>query len=317
MALNIHYRRQRENELRGINLRELLKITDWAREDFCDWLRKMALLHYPLCPKCSSSMSFKERDDGFVCHRRACRSGASGGTRPYVPAKHKSFFQRSNLPASKIVEMSYFWTAGMGRIINKEHELNVSHTTLVRWEQYFRDICCKYYKKNRPLLGGPGAVVEIDETCVTRRKYNRGRVIRKHQWLFGGIERGSCRSFLLLVKKRDARTLLRLITKYIQPGTTIVSDCWRAYTRLPTLPQAYIHLTVNHSINFVCPRTGANTQTIECHWQKFKMMAKTKYGINNKRYRDYISEFLWRKQFGNVNDVFFHFWDQVASIYTP
>ncbi|EPB78848.1 hypothetical protein ANCCEY_02025 [Ancylostoma ceylanicum] len=46
-------------------------------------------------------------------------------------------------------------------------------------------------RRNRPVNGGPGVVVEVDETLVTRRKYNRGRIIRHHQWMFGGIERVS------------------------------------------------------------------------------------------------------------------------------
>ncbi|RCN41593.1 hypothetical protein ANCCAN_12461 [Ancylostoma caninum] len=111
---------------------------------------------------------------------------------------------------------------------------------------------------------GVGHVVEIDDTCVTKRKYNRGRWVRKHQWLFGGYERGSGRSFLILVRRRDARTLLRLIVKYIRPGTTMISDCWRAYSRISTLPQGFTHLTVNHQLNFIDPRSGAHTQNIDC-----------------------------------------------------
>ncbi|KHJ85310.1 hypothetical protein OESDEN_14967 [Oesophagostomum dentatum] len=81
-------------------------------------------------------------------------------------------------------------------------------------------------RRNRPILGGVGHVVEIDETFVTRRRYNRGRWIRRHKRLFGGYERGSDESFQVLVRKRDAATLLKLIVRYIRPGTAIVSDCW-------------------------------------------------------------------------------------------
>lgn len=37
-----------------------------------------------------------------------------------------------------------------------------------------------------------GVIVEIDETVVVRRKYERGRVTgKKDVWLFGGVERGT------------------------------------------------------------------------------------------------------------------------------
>ena len=40
--------------------------------------------------------------------------------------------------------------------------------------------------KTPPLIGGPGKVVEIDESLIGKRKYNRGRIVRG-KWLLGGI----------------------------------------------------------------------------------------------------------------------------------
>ncbi|VDL81224.1 unnamed protein product [Nippostrongylus brasiliensis] len=180
----------------------------------------------------------------------------------------------------------------IGSVATKEYELGISHGSVVYWER-FRD---------------------VDETLVTKRKYNRGRWTRQHQWLFGGYERGSGNSFLVLVRRRDARTLLKLITKYIRPGTTIISDSWRAYNGISSLPQGYLHLTVNHRMNFVDLNSGAHTQNIECHWQKFKALAKRKYGINSRRYVDYLSEFLWKKRFGGRDEAMFNFWDQIAAL---
>jgi len=46
-------------------------------------------------------------------------------------------------------------------------------------------------------LGGPGKIVEIDESKFGRRKYHRGHHV-DGQWVFGGIERGV---FFLLLRK--------------------------------------------------------------------------------------------------------------------
>lgn len=101
---------------------------------------------------------------------------------------------------------------------------------------------------------------KIDESKFGKRKYNRGYHI-EGQWVFAGVERGSSNSFLVPVDRRDKETLLPIIQKYILPGSTIISDCWKAYTELEKFN--YIHQTVNHSKTFEDPETGACTNTIE------------------------------------------------------
>ncbi|EPB76338.1 hypothetical protein ANCCEY_04595 [Ancylostoma ceylanicum] len=142
-----------------------------------------------------------------------------------------------------------------------------------------------------PKCGEFGRIVEIDETCVTKKKYNRGRWVLRHQWLSGRYERGRGKFFLILVR-RDA-TFLRLV-KYI--GTSIVSDCWGAYNRISSLLQEYRHITFNYLVNFADPTTDAHTQNIECHWQTFKNLANRRSGVNNRRYRNYFSDFRWRQR---------------------
>jgi transposase-like protein len=81
-----------------------------------------------------------------------------------------------------------------------------------------------------------------------RRKYNRGPTV-KGQWVFGGVERESGRTFLVPVPDRTADTLMTVIDTWIEPGTTVISNCWAAYRNLDA--QGYTHRTVNHTISFV------------------------------------------------------------------
>ena len=94
--------------------------------------------------------------------------------------------------------------------------------------------------------------------------------------------------FMVPVDRRDAATLLPIIQQYIAPGTTIISDLWAAYNTIGTL--GYQHLTVNHSLNFVDPTTGACTNHIESVWQKAKQ--------KHKHTRTYLAEFMWKQRFG-------------------
>ena len=81
-------------------------------------------------------------------------------------------------------------------------------------------------------------------------------------WVFGGTERITRECFLIEVELRDAATLLPLIQHHIRPGSTIYSDEWKAYSRI-TATTGMLHETVNHSLHFEDPVTGAHTQSVE------------------------------------------------------
>jgi len=110
-------------------------------------------------------------------------------------------------------------------------------------------------------------VVKIDESKFRKRKYYKGHHI-ECQCVFGGIQRTSGQIFLVPVEKRDKNTLTKIILAWIKPRTTIISDCWKAYYDLEDL--GYSHLTINHSITFVDPVTGAHTNSIESTWRHAK-----------------------------------------------
>ena len=87
--------------------------------------------------------------------------------------------------------------------------------------------------------------------------------------MFGGVELGSGKTFLVPVPDRTADTLMTIIRDCIEPGTTVISDSWAAYRDLGA--QGYTHHTGNHSIQFVNPKTGAHTNTIESTWRSIKV----------------------------------------------
>ena len=129
---------------------------------------------------------------------------------------------------------------------------------------------------NSEKLGGPGVIVEIDESKFGKRKYHRGHHV-EGQWVFGGYERGTGRTFMVPVEDRSTDTLLPIIKEWILPGTTIYSDCWRAYNCLGT--EGFQHLTVNHSLHFKDPETETHTNAIESSW----LAAKTITASSSRR----------------------------------
>lgn len=105
-------------------------------------------------------------------------------------------------------------------------QCNISLNTAVRLNKFWYTVCVDSVAASSEPIGGPGKIVEIDESKFGRRKYHRGHRV-EGQWVFVGVERDSGKGFLVAVERRDEATLLPLIQKWIRPGTTIISDCWR------------------------------------------------------------------------------------------
>ena len=192
-------------------------------------------------------------------------------------------------------------------------ELKLSDPSICDWASFCREVLVEWCVKQEGKIGGEGTVVEIDESKFGKRKYNVGRVI-EGQWVFGGLCRDTRSCFMVPVEKRDSDTLLRIIEEKIHPGTTIISDCWRAYNCLSE--RGYEHLTVNHSINFVDPDTGASTQNIERVWRDVRRDIPT-FGRRQHHFVGYLSFALFKKVFPEAQQRFCHFLLAAADLYPP
>ena len=158
-------------------------------------------------------------------------------------------------------------------------------------------------------IGGEGKIVQIDESKFGKRKYHRGHRV-EGPLVFGGIKNDSRKCFLIAVDKRDEQTLLPLIQKWIKPGTTIISDCWKAYCNLEKY--GYTHRTVNHSKEFV-NKDGDNTNKMEGHWRHAKVKMPP-FGARKHHFSSYLAEFMWRYT-NRDNDLFEMFLTANPKIY--
>ncbi|GBP41528.1 hypothetical protein EVAR_20333_1 [Eumeta japonica] len=102
------------------------------------------------------------------------------------------------------------------------NKLQIGTHTVTDWSNFIREVLEYWVIRNSPTkLGGIDKIVEIDEAKFGKRKYNRGRIV-DGEWVFGGLERSSKKVFMELVPDRSANTLLQMIKRKIEPGTTIV-----------------------------------------------------------------------------------------------
>jgi transposase-like protein len=85
------------------------------------------------------------------------------------------------------------------------------------------------------VIGGQGVVVEVDESKFGKRKYHRGHHV-EGVWVIGGVERTNERLiFAEVVDRRDAQTLIDVISRHVAEGSIVYTDMWRGYAQLEDL----------------------------------------------------------------------------------
>lgn len=221
---------------------------------------------------------------------------------------HESIFFNSKMPFENILILMYGFIHDWSYSDIKRETMNereISSATICFYYKLFREILfyvVQNIKNEVGLLGNRvGAIVEVDESIIGNRKYNRGRF--KHcKWIIGIIERNTNNVRFEYVKTRDAETLFNILKKYVSPNATIITDCWKGYIGLDTYFRR--HQTVNHSKNFISPETGAHTQSIENQWHliKKRIHAQHAYISENDKLSLCLSEYIYRYHYRNIKN---------------
>ena len=135
------------------------------------------------------------------------------------------------MTTEQIIAINFCWAAKVSAASVEPSAANAEAITYIdpkevsQWYAFLREKCSNSLI-NSPnyMFGGPGVVVQIDESLVARRKYV-GRVVQP-QWIFGLYDTSTKLGHIELVDDRSANTLIPLIQKFIRPGTTIYSYQW-------------------------------------------------------------------------------------------
>jgi transposase-like protein len=180
--------------------------------------------------------------------------------------------------------------------------LQVDKNTITFYNKLFRTYLKdkQIYSKNKK-IGGRNEIVEIDETKIAKRKYNKGHHV-EGAWIIGGIQRSRLKNkvkgenkkmFLLPIEKRDVDSIDNIIKKFVKKDTAIYTDCWKGYNNLKNI--RYKHFTVNHSKHFKDPKTGIHTNNIEGSWNGLKQSMSPR-NRNKKDIVLFLKEYQWRKR---------------------
>jgi IS1 family transposase len=242
------------------------------------------------CPKCKSIMIKDVKNWIYRCDKRSCRLKKS--------MNNYTFFAGTKLKSNEILMLARLWTARVS--VTSAIELTGhSPNTVVAFWKHFRQLTASTLEDDSTIVGGPGLVVEVDETKIGKRKYNRGHKV-EGTWVIVGVERTTERKmFAVPVETRDENSLRTVIVKHVAVGSIVYTDGWRAYSWLDNDPR-YSHQVVNHSISFKDEETGTHTNTVEGTNSGLKtflpVRSRVREGMEGR-----LAEFVWRRNHENEN----------------
>jgi ISXO2-like transposase domain len=218
------------------------------------------------CSVCLGKVSLLKNLREVKCTTKNCRK--------VFPVTTSPLFYKSKLNNDKILRIIqhlklYVATNAICEL------LEVNKNTVCRIRKKITTLLYKDFITKGLVIGGEEIVVEVDETKMGRRKYNKGHKV-DGVWILGMVEKTTQRRIIAVpVEKRDTGTLNRKILQFVHPGSIIHTDKWKGYTDLEKV--GYKHYVVNHSKHFKDPETGIHTNTIEGNWSGLKVKVPKRY----------------------------------------
>lgn len=267
-----------------------------------------------LCDKCGKECRVDMRRKAFRCDKTFTH-GKKGKKRcTFLQSLYKgTWLEKSHVDFETNMFFVNLFVQDYFTYKVAQDELGLTGKTICDWASFAREVMVAWSLAQKEKIGGVGQIVEIDESKFGKRKYNVGRVI-EGQWVFGAFCRNTRSCFMVPVENRNRDTLLAIIKDRILPGTTVISDCWKAYDCLES--EGFQHLTVNHSYNFVDPETAAHTNTIERQWREVKRRVPM-FGRRKHHFVGYLATAMFKMRFPEVKKRFHIFIKEAAKIYPP
>lgn len=179
----------------------------------------------PSCPRCSSPLVSETRTDSvlgwrFRCSLRSCRK--------VVAAAQNTWLSRAHLSPFNVLLLSFFFVSDIAFKIILEHT-GLAKQTITDWYRFMMEVCDKMVDTQTTQIGGYGCTVQLDETYLYKKKYNRGRELASRWYVFGGVCMETGEYFMQRVARCNKETLWPIMRRRITPGSTVYTDGARVY----------------------------------------------------------------------------------------
>lgn len=201
-------------------------------------------------------------------------------------------FDRTRTPLRDWFYVMFLFTTTRNGVAAKrvQRELAVTYKTAWRMCHEIRKYMAALDSDDP--LGGPGEVVELDETFVGGQVHKgRGLQLENKAVVFGMLEKGG-ELITRVVPNHREKTLLPLINEHVLPGTHIHTDRSNSYRNLG---MRFRHDTVDHNAKQYVSETGCTVNRIEGFWAMLKRgIYGTHIHVSAKHLPKYLGEFEYR-----------------------
>jgi transposase-like protein len=253
-----------------------------------DYMKLMRWNNNPICPHCGNEKVYEYKNGRlFKCAK--CRK--------QFTVKVGTIFEDSKIDLQKWLVAVYLITSHKKGISSLQLSRDISVTQKTAWFMLHRIRYAVRTKSfNEPLKN----IVEADETYIGGKEKNKhqvkrisgtqGRSLDTKTAVFGMLERdGEVRTEK--VNDVTSSTLGNILSTNVIKGSTIMTDEWKAYTKL--------HISYNHQV--VKHNTGeyvigdCHTNNIENFWSLLKRGIVGIYHWTSTKHIDrYLDEFEFR-----------------------
>lgn len=285
----------RRNKNKKLGVPGIQDVAGWfaTEASTVQFLKEQGILDYPTCcPRCNLVLPPPDKKHLLRCQKRPCVEKHSGAWKQSV--FKGTFLENRKKGPKTVMFFLYHWLLGATNTQLSSY-LKLSNSTTQEYSTDVAELVATIVIGEQNTIGGPGVVVEIDESKFGKRKHHRGHRV-EGAWVFGGVELTTERRvFAVIVERRDEATLLPLIKQFIAPGSIIRSDCWSAYQNIELYMPEFNYEKVNHSDWFVDPVTGVHTNTIEGTWGAMKRGTPVRKRTK-KQLQGCLFEFIWRRR---------------------
>lgn len=218
-----------------------------------------------------------------------------------------TLFENSTVPLQKWFIAIYLILSHKKGISSTQLSRDLKVTQKTAWFMLQRIRYMLKAKSTKSLLRG---VIQIDETFIGGKnknrpwhkkvKYSQGRSFKDKTPVLGMLnDRGQLQT--KVIPNTKAHTIKPIINKTVAKNSIIVTDEWKAYSKLYT---RYNHYIVDHSRKQYVNENGFTTNALEGAWSHLKRMIIGVYHKVSRKYlQRYCDEFTYRYNTRALSDI--------------
>lgn len=259
----------------------------------------------PVCKSCGKKMrveSNSQKKLGWIWRcPKPCRKSINPLTNTFFDASHC----RIKINEVLAIIICFVWKMPVNQVIaqsqqwrNENDGAVVSNSTIVDYYSYCREICEVVASHSDVQLGGEDKTVEMDETFLTNRKYNRGRITEQMTIVvFGMYCKEDKTGLFFRVNSKKKEDLWPYIKRYVKSDTSrICTDGGKQYHNVAAMfSSKTVHLKTNHSVGQFVEKGNA-VNTINHQENENKLLKKTILCRRSpKLLHQYMAVYFYRK----------------------